>query len=355
MFKPNLSREDLLRLIEAGVQAPSADNRHVVRFELLPNAIRLWVDQETVAQAPRHRLAFFGLSFGAVIENIAIQAASSQWTCDVQANEKWQEDLQVATLTFSPSAEEARGDSLADAIYRRHTNRRLYRRSPIAANILNELADSVLRYPGTRIRWLDGPGPRKRALRLIRMAEAERFRRPALHSELFESIRFDHGWHTGSDEGLPPGALEIEPPFRGIFRALRHWPFQHVLNRFGAAAMLGWRAGWFPAWSAPHLGLVCYSGEQSAPWIRVGRAFQRLWLAATRLGVALQPMAASIALVTQRAEDGWVSAPLQARLVEIFSELAAGAHPCMVFRLGYARPSRILAGRKPVSAYLRRG
>jgi nitroreductase len=352
MPQPHLSREDLLRLVEAGVQAPSADNRHAVRFELLPNALRLWVDRQAIERVPAHRLAFFEISFGAVIENIAIQAADSQLTCDIEINDKWHEDFQVATLTFSPNAEKMRGDSLADAIYTRHTNRRLYRRSSVAASILDELADSVSRYPGTQIRWLDGPMLRKRALRLVRMAEAERFRRRALHSELFESIRFDHGWHTASDEGLPPGALEIEPLFRGAFSALRYWSVQRTLNRLGGATMLGWRAGWLPAWSAPHLGLVCYSGEPSARWIWVGRAFQRLWLAATSLGAALQPMAAPIALVTQAAGDGWVSAPLQARLKEILSGLSAGALPCMIFRLGYARPSRIHATRKPVSAYL---
>ena len=49
--------------------------------------------------------------------------------------------------------------------------------------------------------WLDDVGLRKKTLRLIRIAETERFRSRELHHELFSAVRFEAGWRTPTPEG----------------------------------------------------------------------------------------------------------------------------------------------------------
>jgi hypothetical protein len=60
--------------------------------------------------------------------------------------------------------------------------------------------------------WLDAPELRRKALKLIRIAEGERLRDQHLHEAMFSSIRFDAGWNDIPDEGLAPGALGVEKP-----------------------------------------------------------------------------------------------------------------------------------------------
>lgn len=337
-------------LIAAGVAAPSADNRHVLRFEPRENALRLFVDAAAIANLPRHRASFHEMSFGAVIENIDIAAAAQGFAVTIVPDDTWRTRGNVATLHFSPLPV-TRAEPLADVIAVRHTNRRLYSKRRLRDSLLDELAAGAAAHSGASVRWLDDASSRRAALALIRLAEAERFRRRELHAELFSSIRFDVGWKRSADEGLAPGSLEIEPFLRGAFRLLRQWPVQRAVNAAGAAALLGVRAGWLPARSAPHLGLLVVDSHCSRPWLTAGRALQRFWLIAAKNGVAVQPMAAAIALVEQEPASGWVRPRLQARLAQGLGALTGGRIAAMLLRAGYARSPSVVAGRKPVAAY----
>ena len=93
-----------------------------------------------------------------------------------------------------------------------------------------------------RVHWLDDSNVRSQVLAVVFRAERERFRSRRLHTELFDAIRFDVGWKGPAETGLPPGSLEVEPPLRAVFRALRHWPLQRVANTLGAAQLLALRA-----------------------------------------------------------------------------------------------------------------
>jgi len=345
------SAAEFRSLIAAGVAAPSADNRHVVRFKPSGSALHLCVDAAAMCDLPHHRVSFHEMSFGAVIENICIAAAASGFAVTVVPDDAWRTSGAVATVHFSASPD-MRAHPLADAILARHTNRRLYSRRRIGDAILDEIAASAQAHPGTRVRWLDDAASRRTALTAIRLAESERFRRRELHAELFSSIRFDSGWKQSADEGLAPGSLEVEPFLRGPFALLRRWPVQKALNAAGAASLLGLRAGWLPARSAPHLGVLLVDSDCQRPWLAAGRALQRLWLTAARNGVALQPMAAAIALVAQQAGSGWARQSVQAHLVDLIGSLAGERTAVMLVRAGYARSPSVVAGRQPLDAYL---
>ena len=69
-----INAEEMRRLLESAIQAPSADNRHVVRFEPYENGVRLHVTDDATRAAPRHRIVFHEIAFGAIIENIALAA-----------------------------------------------------------------------------------------------------------------------------------------------------------------------------------------------------------------------------------------------------------------------------------------
>jgi hypothetical protein len=87
--------------------------------------------------------------------------------------------------------------------------------------------------------------------------------------------------------------------------------------------------------------------------IAVGRALERVWLRATRLRVAFQPLAASALLALEGYRD--VDATVRHRLAAGWREVAGDALPLMVFRMGHAAPASIRAGRPPVAAFLEPG
>ena len=342
---------DALRdIARSGVLAPSADNQHVFRIEFADAAIRLWPTPEFAHGTERHRQVMSWISLGAVTENMRLRAGGLGFASSV----RWfplSADRPFAQVDLVRDAARA-ADPLAAAIPSRCTNRRMYRGPALTSPEQATLAEAASSSAGVQLHWFAGR-QRRSVQGLMLLAESERFRRRRLHAELFGSIRFDLPWRGDADLALAPAALEVEPPMRPMFKALRHWGLMQPLTWVGAHWMLGLRAGWMPAWRASGLGVLATGGNDDASAVRIGVAFQRLWLQATLLGLAMQPMAASVALPFQRDEDDASSAALRGRLTLGWSRLVPGLTPMMVFRIGRAAAPSGRSVRRPLETYLR--
>lgn len=344
-----MMRETLLDIARSGVLAPSADNQHVFRIELTGATLRLWPTSEFALTTERLRRVLGLISLGAVVENMRLRAGE----LGLVSRTTWfpaDSDGLIAEMNFQP-APAVPGDELAAAIPARHTNRRMYRGPGFSDCEAALLSDAAGPAEGVRLIWLHGDA-RRRALGLIWRAESERFLRERMHQELFSSIRFDLSWHETADQALPPGALEIEAPMRPLFKALRHWALMRPLTWVGAHRLIGLRAGWLPCWQAPALGLLATSLPTEQGAVAVGAALERLWLRATLLDLAMQPMAASAVLPLQSAADRGASDELRSALAAGWHTIAPGVTPLMVFRMGRAARPTVTSGRRPLEDYL---
>ena len=341
-------------IVAAALRAPWADNRPALRFEWRDGALE-WLLTDTQDDLP-HRRWLALVACGAALENARLRAASLGLQLVHATAPDAQPALVARSRIASPLDRAAADLELAAQIERRCTNRRFYRRDRLMPAA--ELAIAAAAGPSWT--WLSGAA-RRRALTALRVAEAERFRRPRLHQELFEAIRFDVGWSATTTHGLPPGALEIERALRRPFAWLRHPRVMSALTAFGVPAALGVRAADLPCRLAPRLAMIVDEAESDADDERgralaAGRALQRGWLAAAVNGVAMQPLAAVGALLRQRAGGGWVSAGTQQRLRELLAETSSSGAPKAVHlfvRLGYARPPTVLTSRADVDSALR--
>jgi len=343
---------DTLRFIlESAILAPSADNQHRVRFKLDQNSIRVIYSESTLPSSKGYRRALALMSLGAMVENLTIAASrfgiKTVTTYFPDPNQpNW-----ASQILLQPGQAEA--DPLWPVIPLRHTNRRVFFHGPRMSNKERDELDATAHaFPNCQLNWLDGSEVRTQALRLMRRAEGERFRTRELHEELFSAIRFESGWRKSCSEGLPPGALGVEPPLRPIFTLLRHWPVMRLANMLGAHYMLGWRACGIPCRLAPHLGLLAIRNTDDLSVLDIGRLFQRIWLAATLQGRVLQPLPSSAIFALDGASAEGVPVDLQRGLAEGWKDIIGEATPLMLFRMGSASPSSIVAGRPGVGDYL---
>lgn len=348
------SADERREILASGLAAPSAENRHELRFRITPaGSVELVATGLAGWSEQPHRKLLAQISFGAVVENMALHAGAIGLSQTTHWLPQPDRPELVARMAWHPSAQP--GDPLAAAIPARHTNRRFYRRGALGEPVLARLAHAAAAVPGAQLRWLDPPALRRVALQAIRLAETERFRRRELHAELFGAVRFELGWRASAPHGLPPGALEVEPPMRPFFAALRHWPLMRAASRIGAHHLLGLRAGDLPCRLAPHLGLlVAADADEDIAALHAGRALQRVWLAAAAEGLAFQPMAASTALAAQRPGSGWVEPAVQARLRALLDTMKGDARACplMLFRIGRAAAPNVVTERLPVDSFL---
>jgi hypothetical protein len=348
--RPFASREALLDWLSSGIRAPSADNVHHLRFRIGDDVVELRADEAYVQCTEPHRRLLMQLSFGAVAENLRLALTKVYRTYEPS----WFPDpgdpalalrIDLGSLPPAPSP-----DALAATIDARRTNRRLFKGPPMTTGESAAVAASVSD-PDVRLHWFDTAGRRGPVLSLMRRAERLRFADRRLHEELFESIDFAAGWSDAVSERLAPATLEVEPPLRPLFAAMRHWPLMRVANGVGAASMLGLRAGDLPARLAPHVGVVGSRLADDPGALRTGAQFERIWLAANAIGLELQPMVASAVLT--RLEDGSSARnAARDRLRAGWRSLIGDETPFVVFRMGRALPPRVVSSRRPIASYL---
>ena len=338
-----ITREQVHFLLQSAIQAPSADNRHLVHFLRGDQSIEVQHARTQWAESGYKRVLSL-LSLGALSENLAV--AASRFKIAVTLDLLPDSSQPGLALRVSLKSNAVEVDPLWKFIPLRHTSRRLwFRGPPLNVNELAQLQSAVSVQPACELHWLDTRMKRKHGLTLMRRAETARFYYRLLHEELFSAIRFDVGWHNTCEEGLPPGALGIEPPLRGIFSLLRHWPFMRLANSLGAHHLMGIRACGIPCRLAPNLGLLAVKNTDNSSIFAAGRAFQRLWLTATEQGRVLQPMPASALYTLAGVEAEGIPVELRHGLAAGWEACLGHTIPIMLFRIGRDNRVPIVAGR----------
>lgn len=343
--------EELRFILTSAILAPSADNQHPLRFSVTDHDVVLHYTGSGLLRQDGYKRVLALLSIGAVIENLAIAATRFGMRAVVESLPDPMASPPTVRVRLERNAVTA--DDLWLAIPKRHTNRRLLFRGPrLSAAEQAKLEAAAQAAPGCQWVWLDHAPLRRSALRLMRRAESERFRNRTLHEELFSAIRFDVGWRAACEEGLPPGALGVERFLRPIFTMLRHWPVMRLANRLGAHHLLGWRASALPSLLAPNMGLLAVKNTDTQTLFNAGRAMQRIWLEATRLGRVMQPLPAAALYALEGASCEGVPEALQNQMARAWQSLLPERIPLILFRIGRARAHDVHAGRPALSAYL---
>lgn len=346
--------EQLRFILGSGILAPSADNLHRLRFHVDQVGVNVWYTGNQLPQIGGYKRVLALLSLGAVSENLAVAASRFGLRAEFVLFPDPAKSNLIFKALWKPglnTSEDA--GPLWEVIPARHTNRSLRYRGPkLSTDDCSRLERATAEFPGCDLTWLDTPPARREALELMRLAEGERFRNRVLHEELFEAIRFDVGWRESCNEGLPPGALGIEPFLRPAFALLRHWRIMRLVNLIGGYRMLGWRAADLPCRFAPHLAMISVRQFDDKAAFCAGQAFQRVWLIATQLGLVLQPLPASILYALEGTRHEGVPEGLQHRLRQGWHALLPTRSPLILFRMGRANPLPILTQRQRLAHYM---
>jgi hypothetical protein len=348
---PALTPERLQSLAAAAIAAPSADNHHVFWLEGKGDELDL-VAAPAFVSAPLNRRILGLISIGAVIENLTLRAARLGVRLETTQRLDSPSVTSPLLVRFRCLEGPAEAVALERAIEERHSNRRLRFRGPAlpadARASMSALADDI---EGARLIWLDADALRRRALWLIRLAEAQRFCNKELHRELFGSIRFDAGWERTTSEGLPPGTLALPWVEQKGFAMLRHWNIQRAANLIGMHRFMAWRAADLPCRLSPHVCAIAAEGDIDAGALRAGRLMQRVWLQATNRQLSFQVFAASALY----ALDGFapIADRIRTELNSNWAKLCPVGRPYLVFRMGCAKSPSMRAGRPRPEELLR--
>jgi len=275
-----------------------------------------------------------------------------------------------------------RGDeSLTSMIFHRHTNRHGYSKQQISVNRLDELriqaelVESISSddaTPGSKLQttWLTQRADISQMARLVARCDLMRFRYRPFHEELYRQLRFTKAQAELTRDGLDVRTLALPPGGRGLLQILRSWNVMRFLNTTQLSQLLGIptrgtirQSGAMGIISFPrtHNSEPKTSADSVERWHRdcidSGSYLQKLWLAASRHCLAVQPLG-SLALFFAREEqlDGAELGEHDRREINRTRSRFNKINPnltdhsiSMIFRIGHAPTAAHRSKRRPIS------
>ena len=312
-------QEQLKFFLQYAILAPSSKNTQPWRFSVAGNTVSLFADvtrgQPVADQSGRELY----ISLGCALENLVVAAELFGYGHEVSYFPHPGMKELAATVAFHPGGTFSpyrTGISLQN-ISDRRTQHGRYESRCIPEDARRRLLSCCGGDLGLRVDLTDDSAVRSRVVEMNLHADEMEFADPNFRKEL--------GFWIG----------------QGVFGTPRllSWLGGHLLPHINVGRTVAMRNAEMLS-SAPLIGLISTRADNREMQVRTGQALERLWLHATALGFALQPMSQVLEIASLRTE-----------LAQVIPE--TGWIPQQVFRLGYATGSpREHTPRRPVDEVL---
>ncbi len=291
------SRTVVERILDVARWAPSGDNVQPWRFEIASS------DQVIVHARDQAGDDVYDFndgqaswtSFGCLLETLRVAATR------YQREMSWSYEGSKGHTNYFKVVFEKRDERIPDPLFStllsRSVDRRPYRFRRLSSSQRKKLEAVV--GPDFVLYWSETLIDRLRWARINALATDIRLRIPEAYAVHRHILDWDRAY---SPQGIPVGAIGIDSATRRLMRwAMRDWARVHFLNRFlGGTMMPRLEFDWLPGVRcAAHFFMATKDPSDTPPdrilILRAGMAFQRLWLTAHQLGLALHPSFAPLA------------------------------------------------------------
>ena len=289
--QPETPRNTLERILDLARWAPSGDNTQPWRFEILGedrflvhgSDTRDWCVYDLDGRASQ-------IAIGALLENIHIAATADGLKAAFTVRDDAPETAPIIEVVLSKDTQHPQPEPapLLPFIKSRVTQRRPFSSRPLRKMDREQLEAAV--GPGYRLVWVEGKGAKRKMARLLFKNAHIRLTMPEAYEVHKRIIQWDSRF---SIDRIPDQAIGLDPVnIKSMRWAMESWKRVVFLNRFLAGTLMprilldllpGLKC-------AAHFVIVAETEPNSLQdFVAGGRAMQRFWLTATRLGLQFQP------------------------------------------------------------------
>lgn len=340
-------REDILKILDYAIWAPSGDNSQPWRFEVSENKIRVFNVPERDTSVYNFKQAASLIAHGCLIENIIIAASEFGYKAEVNLLPNAHEKTLIAEMVLNKDSPR-KHNPLFPYITLRASNRKPYDTRQLSAEHKTVLENNVAKTnaDGIKLRLIDDRANLENLARLASVNEKIVLENQKLHHFLFSHIT----WTEKEDKikrGFFIKTLELQGPQKIAFKLFNYWPILNFFNVFGVSnlvskdnAKLYAKSGALVAITAPDALAISF--------LKSGITTQHFWLTATKLGLAVQPIT-GILFLHHRIGAGNDKEDLSSQHVNLVEDAyykiehifnTNGQPITMMFRVGYAdKPS----------------
>ena len=286
---PQLSEPLIRKLVGRAILAPSGGNHQPWHWTARGARLEL-------REAPAHRMGLgdfdnrgTAVAIGAAAESLVLAAHAEGVDVRTEIHDESGELVLTFELGSSEPNEPHDHDVLATEIEHRRTDRRPGDRSPLPLAQWEELQAAARSVSGVELTLLTERPEIDALAELIGQGDRLRMLDPTLSREMFSELRWTREEAERTGDGLEVDSLALSATDRAGLELCRKPDALALLAKWNLGSGLA-RLGrnWAVASSA--LGLLTVKPAGRQDFVQAGRALQRLWLTATREGLALHPL-----------------------------------------------------------------
>jgi len=321
MLTPELDRLTARAAIALANRAPSVHNSQPWRWRIESSSIHLFADPRRALPATDPEARGLRISCGAALHHLRVALLAAGLGTTVHRLPDPALPMYLAAVEMRSGRPSPDDLALVRAIENRRSDRRVYSSWPVPAQMVEVLVRAAAD-EGALMKVLDREPDRYAVVRLVEHATVEQALTPDVAQETAEWT----GRGRGAREGVPAANVPAVPagtvpvrPFAGGDQP------QSVLGRQETDGTV--------------LAMISTSGDGALDQLIAGEALSAVLLAATRFGLASDPISQPLELPATRRQ-------LQAAV------LGGSAAPQVLLRLGWAPISTIpvpLTGRRPLA------
>ena len=333
-------QEDIKKILEAGVQAPSGGNSQPWKFKISDNQVDIFYFPEKDHPILNFKNRGTLIAHGALIENIKIAASSLGYKSALTLFPINQETKILASFVFEKS--NPKTEPLYQEIFKRTTNRKAYNTTPLTEDQKTKLFGEG--FPKNEsIKIIEDQQKIKEVAEAVSMNEVIMLENKLLHKLFFKEVVWTEKEEKQKGGGLFLKTLELKTPQQFALKLFKHWPMMRFANKFGMSKLIAKDNAKVYA-ATPVMGIIVVEDKDEA-FIEAGKLMENIWLKATQMGLSFH-LITGILFFHQRIEAGQSKefSPEHIKLVQTSYQKIANAFGissgviAMVFRIGQSEP-----------------
>jgi nitroreductase len=356
------TRAEITWLVQSAGMAPSGGNDQPWRFAWhAGRTLDCYLDRARSGSFLDYDCCASYLALGAAAENAMIAATALGRSPRLELFPTPASPDLVFKVGLTEKVRAIAADPLHSFIEARATNRREGARRPLKGEQARALQEAG-RERGAELMLVSDADALTELGELLGAVDRFRFMCERLHTAMMSELRWSPEQAMATRDGIDVATLELDPVAMAGLKIIANEETARFLRSLGKGARLE-NAARKAVDAAGAVGLIRIEGTDPRAYFQAGRAMQRIWLTATRLGLAFQPMSVAPYLflrLTRGGGDGFSPSEvatlsrLRERFASVFVPRAGWAEP-LLFRLTHAPPPSTRALRRSVGAILTEG
>lgn len=350
-----LEKEIIEKIVTAAGTAPSGGNTQPWKWVYHNNSLYLFHDLHYSFSLLDYRNYGSYVGLGAAIENAKLKALELGYHTEV---EYFTDDKLIAKLDFSKT--DKASDELANHIFQRYTNRNKDKYVPLAESDKEQLAASIQPIENASIQFITDREQMDVLASVVAEADKIRMMHPQGHHDtFFGEMRWSDEEAEQTRDGIDIATVGVSKGEAVAFGMAKDYRAIKNLKNWGKGAAFE-KLTKEAVKASSALALISMPSPSKEDYLQGGRAVQRAWLAATKLGYAFQPLSVPLFLfrrITEANGEGLSNEDANSlrKLKKEYSNILPGYNEkghIFMFRLGKADEMEVKALRRKLTDIL---